>query len=66
MNLSRPQRPAPLRRHDAKEAVVARLGDDLVGADGRADDAGAGERDAQRERGGGEGGGLHLCWVGTD
>ena len=46
-------------RGDAKEAIVGVLGDDLLWADGRDDDACAGEGDAQRQGGGGKGSELH-------
>lgn len=51
---------ATLRCRDAKETVTAVCGDNLLGPDGDADDAGTDERDAQREHGGGDCGKLHV------
>ncbi|KAK4137025.1 hypothetical protein BT67DRAFT_199020 [Trichocladium antarcticum] len=53
---------APLGRCDTKEAVIAVLGDDLLGPDGDGDEAGAGERDAERQDRGGDCCGLHVDW----
>lgn len=52
--------PASHGGNDTKEAIVGLFLYDLVGFDGNYDDAGADERDAQREGRSGESCGLHL------